>query len=137
MNGEQPQKKGTNVWLWAGCGCALLVGAAIAFVLFIVFVVFAAIRSADPYRDGVARAQADTRVQEALGTPVEPGWLVGGSIQTKNRSGDCDITVPLKGSKQSGVLRVIGTKDDGRWTYTTMQVTPASGPAIELLRDER
>lgn len=134
MNGEQPQKKGTNVWLWVGCGCALFIAAVVAFVLFIVFVVFAAIRSADPYKDGVARARADARVQEALGRPVEAGWLVGGSIHTENRSGDCDVTIPLNGSKQNGVLRVVGTKDAGRWTYTKMEVTPASGPPIDLLQ---
>ena len=71
MNGEQP-KKGTNPWLWAGCGCALLIAIAVAFVAFIVFVVFAAIRSADPYKHGVERARADVRVQEALCTPIEP-----------------------------------------------------------------
>ncbi|HEX6083805.1 MAG TPA: cytochrome c oxidase assembly factor Coa1 family protein [Thermoanaerobaculia bacterium] len=137
MNGEQPQKKGTNVWLWVGCGCALLVAGAVSVVLFIVFVVFAAIRSADPYRDGIARAQADPRVREALGAPIEAGWMVSGSIQTENRSGDCDISIPLNGSKQSGVLRVVGTKDGGRWTYTKMLVTPSAGPAIDLLNAGR
>jgi hypothetical protein len=133
MNGEQP-KKGTNPWLWVGCGCALLIAAVVTFVAVIVFGVFAAIRAADPYKDGVERARGDARVQQALGTPIEPGWLVGGSIQTKNRSGDCDITVPLNGSKQSATLRVVGTKDDGRWTYTKMLVTPAKGPPIDLLQ---
>ena len=120
-----------------GCGCALLVAGAVSVVLFIVFVVFAAIRSADPYRDGIARAQADPRVREALGAPIEAGWMVSGSIQTENRSGDCDISIPLNGSKQSGVLRVVGTKDGGRWTYTKMLVTPSAGPAIDLLNAGR
>lgn len=133
MNGEPP-KKGTNVWLWIGCGCGLLIALAVAMVLVIVTAVFGAIRSSDPYKAGVERAQGDARVQEALGRPVEPGWIVGGNIQTQNRSGDCDLTIPLKGSKQNGVLRVVGTKDDGRWTYTKMSVTPANGPAIDLLQ---
>ncbi|HYC91117.1 MAG TPA: cytochrome c oxidase assembly factor Coa1 family protein [Thermoanaerobaculia bacterium] len=133
MNGEQPKKKGTSPWLWVGCGCALLVAAAVTFVAVIVIGVFAAIRAADPYKDGVERARGDARVQEALGTPIEPGWMLSGSIQTQNRSGDCDITVPLNGSKQSATLRVVGTKDDGRWTYTKMLVTPETGPPIDLL----
>ena len=135
MNGEQPpqQKKGVNPWLWVGCGCALVAALAVAFVVFIVVVVFASIRAADPYKDGLQRARADARVQEALGTPIEPGWMLSGSIQTKNRSGDCDISFGLKGPKQSAELRVVGTKDEGRWTYTKMLVTPASGPPIDLL----
>jgi hypothetical protein len=132
MNGE-PQKKGTNPWLWVGCGCALLIAVVVAFVAFIVVVVFASIRASDPYKDGLERARSDARVQQALGTPIEPGWMVSGSIQTKNRSGDGDISFPLKGSKRSGTLRVVGTKDEGRWTYTKMLVTPASGPPIDLL----
>lgn len=134
MNGEQPQqKKGVNPWLWVGCGCALVTAMAVAFVVFIVVVVFASIRAADPYKDGLERARGDARVQEALGTPIEPGWMLSGSIQTKNRSGDCDIAFGLKGPKQSASLRVVGTKDEGRWTYTKMLVTPASGPPIDLL----
>ena len=133
---EPLKKKKTSPWVWVGCGCGAFLVAGIAFAAFIVFVVFAAIRSAEPYRDGVARAQADPRVIEALGAPVEPGWFVSGSINTHNRDGDCDISVPLKGAKQAGSLRVIGTKDDGRWTYTRMTVTPETGPPIDLLPAE-
>ena len=136
MNGEPlPQKKSTSPWVWVGCGCLAIVIAGVAFVAFLVFVVFAAMRSAEPYKDGLERARGDARVQQALGAPIEPGWLMSGSIQTKNRSGDCDISIPLEGSKQKGTLRVIGTKDDGRWTYTKMLVTPATGPPIDLLEE--
>ncbi|HVE70434.1 MAG TPA: cytochrome c oxidase assembly factor Coa1 family protein [Thermoanaerobaculia bacterium] len=136
MNGEPlppPRKKSTSPWIWVGCGCLIIIAGVLAFVAFVVFVIFAAIRSAEPYKDGLERARADARVQQSLGAPVEPGWFISGSIQTENRSGDCDITIPLKGSKQKGSLRVVGTKDDGRWTYTKMLVTPATGPPIDLL----
>ena len=131
MNGEP--KKATSPWVWVGCGCGLLLAGAIAFVAFIVFVVFASMRSAAPYQDGLAKARADARVQQALGAPVEPGWFMSGSIRTENRTGQCDISVPLNGSKQKGSLRVVGTKDEGRWTYTKMVVTPAAGAPIDLL----
>ena len=133
MNGEVQQKKSTSPWLWVGCGCAGLIAAGIAFVAFIVFVVFASIRASDPYKDGLERARGDARVQEALGTPIEPGWFVSGSIKTETGGGDCDFSIPLNGSKRSASLRVVGTKDGGRWTYSKMLVTPASGPPIDLL----
>ena len=133
MTAEPLQPKKTSPWVWIGCGCGVLLLGLAAFVAFITFIVFAALRSAEPYKDGVARAQADPRVRAALGAPVEPGWLVSGSIHTENRSGDCDLSIALKGSKQNGRLRVIGTKDDGRWTYTRMTVRPDSGPPIDLL----
>jgi len=135
MNGEpnELKKKPASPWVWAGCGCLALIGAGIAFVALIVFVVFAAIRSSEPYTEGLARARADARVQEALGAPIEPGWLLSGSIETKNRSGVCDITIPLNGSKQTGVLYITGTKIEGRWTYSKIRVVPASGPPIDLV----
>ena len=133
MNGEPQPKRGTSPWVWVGCGCLAIIGAGIAFVAFIVLFVFAAMRSSDPYKDGLQRARGDARVQEALGTPIEPGWFISGNIKTENNSGDCDVSVPLRGSKQKGTLRVVGTKDAGRWTYTKMVVTPANGPPIDLL----
>jgi len=131
MNGEPTRS--TRPWVWVGCGCGVLIAGAIAFVAFIVFVVFASFRSAAPYQDGLARARADARVQQALGTPIEAGWFLSGSIHTENRSGDCDISIPLNGTKQKGSLRVVGTRDEGRWTYTKMVVKPASGAPIDLL----
>ncbi|HUR79429.1 MAG TPA: cytochrome c oxidase assembly factor Coa1 family protein [Thermoanaerobaculia bacterium] len=135
MNGDPlaPPKRGTSPWVWVGCGCGAVIVAGIAFVAFIVFVVFAAMRSADPYKDGLERARGDARVQQALGTPIEPGWFLSGNIKTENNSGDCDIVIPLHGPKQKGSVRVVGTKDGGHWTYTKMLVTPASGPPIDLL----
>jgi Cytochrome oxidase complex assembly protein 1 len=133
---EPLKKKPTSPWVWVGCGCGALTVGILGFIAFIVFVVFAAIRSAEPYRDGVARAKADPRVIEVLGAPVEAGWYVSGSIRTQNRDGNCDISVPLNGSKQSGSLRVVGTKEDGRWTYTRMTVTPEAGPPVDLLPAE-
>jgi Cytochrome oxidase complex assembly protein 1 len=135
MNGEQQPKRSTSPWVWVGCGCAALIAGAIAFVVFIFVAVFGAIRASDPYKAGVARATNDARVQEALGAPVKPGWLIGGSINTKNRDGDCDLSVPLQGTKKSGVLRVVGTKSDGQWSYSRMEVSPSTGPAIDLLRE--
>ena len=135
MNGEplpQPKRK-TSPWVWVGCGCLAIIGAGIAFIAFIVLVVFATMRSSDPYKDGMERARGDARVQAALGTPIEPGWFISGNIHTQNNSGDCDVSIPLRGTKQKGTLRVVGTKDGGRWTYTKMLVTPATGPPIDLL----
>ena len=130
---NQPERKKISPWVWVGCGCGTLLVAFVAFIAFIVFVVFASIRSSEPYSTAVARARGDARVVEALGTPIETGWFVSGSIKTNNRDGECDLSVKLNGPKQSGYLRVVGTRDDGRWTYTRMTVTPKTGPVIDLL----
>lgn len=123
----------TSPWVWVGIGCGVLVVGMAAFVAFIVFVVFASMRSATPYKDGLARAQADPRVIEALGAPIEPGWFLSGSISTSGRSGKCDIDIPLKGSKQNGSLHVVGSREGGRWTYSRMLLTPDKGDPIDVL----
>jgi hypothetical protein len=127
----------TSPWVWVGIGCGVLFVGAVAFVAFIVFVVFASMRSSTPYKDGLARAQADVRVIEVLGAPVEPGMFVSGNIHTSGPSGTVDIDIPLKGSKQNGSLHVVGTKEGGRWTYTRMIMTPDRGEPIDLLGESR
>lgn len=127
----------TSPWVWVGVGCAVLFAGAVAFVAFIVFVVFAAMRSSDPYKDAMQRAQNDPRVMAALGTPIEPGWFISGSINTENRDGNANISIPISGPKQSASIHVAGTKEGGRWTYTRMIVTPATGPTIDLLDGPR
>ncbi len=124
-----------NPWIWVGCGCAVAAAGAIAFVAFIVFVVFASMRSSTPYKDALARAQSDPRVLEALGKPIEPGWFVSGNINTQNQSGNCDLDLPLRGSKQKGSVHVVGTKEGGRWSYSRMVMTPDRGEPIDLLEE--
>lgn len=127
----------TSPWVWVGLGCGVLVVGAVSFVAFIVFVVFAAMRSADPYKDGLQRAQHDPRVIEALGSPVEPGWFMSGSIKTENREGSANVSIPLHGPRGKASLYVVGTKHHGRWSYTEMTVTPEKGPEIDLMDQEQ
>jgi len=123
----------TSPWVWAGLGCAVLLAGAVAFVAFIVFVVAGAMRAGEPYKLALQRAQSDPRVIAALGTPIEPGWFVSGSINTQNQSGAVDINIPISGPKQSASIHVVGTKEGGRWSYSRMIVTPKTGPVIDLL----
>lgn len=123
----------TSPWVWVGLGCGVLIAAGIAFVAFIVFVVFASMRSSDPYKEALQRARNDPRVIATLGTPIEPGMFVSGSINTQNRSGNADISVPVHGPKAKGTIHVVGTKSEGRWSYTTMTFTPERGDPVDLL----
>lgn len=122
----------TSPWVWIGLGCGAMVVGSIAFGAFIVFIVFGALRSSQPYQDGLRAARADARVTDALGTPIKPGWLMTGSIKTVNDSGSANIMFTISGPKSDGAMRVIGTKADGHWTYTVMQFRPRIGRPIDL-----
>ena len=128
-----PEKKPKSPWFWVGIGCAAMTVAIIALAAFIFVVVFGAMRSSTPYREAVDRAKSDPRVIELLGRPIETGWFVSGSVNTQNRDGNATFDIPLTGPKGKATLRVEAIKKRGRWTYTEMIVTPASGPEIDLL----
>ena len=132
-NWQPPPRKSTSPWVWVGLGCTVAILCLVGFVAFVMFAAVTMLRTSDPYRDALARARGDARVIEALGTPIEPGWLASGSINTENRSGDCDLSIPISGPKGSASLHVVGTRDEGRWTYTRMTVTPKKGAPIDLL----
>ena len=123
----------TSPWVWVGIGCGAAVVGVVAFVAFIVFVVFASIRSATPYKDAITRAKSDPRVIAALGSPIEAGFWMTGSMKTENDSGSANITIPISGPKQSARIAIVGYKTAGRWSYTQMVVTPERGDPINLL----
>ena len=105
-----------------------------AFVAIVIFVVSHAMRANQPYKDVIARAQNDPRVIEALGAPVEPGWRVSGRIRTSRRRSHASLGIPLRGSRQSGSVFVVGTCEAGQqWSYHRMVVTPDRGEPIDLL----
>ena len=125
-------------WKWAvpvGCASILLVGC--LFVALMLTVIFGVIRSSDAYTGAVAAAQASPAVTEALGTPVETGFFVMGSINVSGTSGQADLTIPLSGPKGSGTLYAQATKSAGQWNYRVLKVAVAStGEEIDLLAEE-
>lgn len=139
-----PQSQATGCklgLLGCGLGCpAIALGCFTVFAAFafaIVWFVFALIRGSEPYATAVSKAQADTRVREALGTPVQTGWWVMGSMRTSGSSGKADLTIPLYGPKASGKLYVDGWKSAGKWSFRRMEVEVAGGGRIDLLGQPR
>jgi hypothetical protein len=79
------------------------------------------IKSSEPYKHAVAQAQSNAQVQAALGTPIEPGFFVAGSINLNNDAGTAQMAIPVKGPKGSGNVTVNATKSAGTWTYQTLE----------------
>jgi len=132
--GQQPppQKSGCLKWLAIGCSVIFVIG--IACVAVLVFVVFGAIKATDAYKNAVDRAISDPRVIAALGSPVEPGWWVKGSVNVDNDGGHANISFPISGPKGKAMVEAVATRNVDKWVYTKLQVHPDGGPPIDLLQ---
>lgn len=127
-----PQSKsGAKPFLWVSLGCGGCLIVAVLGIVALFGVVFGAMTSSKAYEQAMDAASNDPRVQEALGTPVEAGMFVTGSINLSGSSGDADLTIPISGPKGEGTVYVIGTKRAGEWTFTTLEAD-VGGERVDL-----
>jgi hypothetical protein len=126
-------------WKWVvPVGCATLVVLAAAAAAGLLWLVSLGVRSSGAYEEALEQARADCEVQAALGAPVEPGWLVSGSVNVTGPSGQADLAIPLKGPQSSGKLYLAATKTAGRWTFEVLEVeAPGRDDRIDLLAGDR
>ncbi len=128
----QPAKKsGCLKWGLIGCGSLLVLGA--IFCVVIVVVVFGAMKKSDVYQEALKRAQSDPAVTAALGTPIEAGLMVTGSVNVDSSGGHATLDFPISGPKGKGAVHAVATKAGEKWEYTELTVTPANGAKINLL----
>ena len=120
-------------WKWVvPAGCLTLALLAAAFVGVILMIIMAAMHSSDAYETTVRIAGSDARVQRALGTPVEGGFFVSGNVNVDNGRGTANVEVPLKGPNGKATVHVVGEKNGGEWTYSTMEFTGPAGERFDL-----
>jgi hypothetical protein len=104
-----------------------------AFVFFIVAIVFGALKSSDAYKMALARAKADPRVVNALGSPIKDGLFISGKTNVSGTSGQADLTVPISGPNGKGTLYFVASKFAGEWTFSKLMVTvEKTGEKIDL-----
>jgi len=90
----------------------------LVFAAAIVFFVFGLIKSSDAYQLGFAKASASPTVIAALGTPIEAGMFVSGSVKVSGPSGSAELSIPLHGPSGSGRVYLRAQKSLGEWTLT-------------------
>ncbi len=122
-------------WKWVlpvGCVGTLLVVAAL--IVSLAVALFSMFRSSDVYAGALEQAIRHPEVIAALGEPVEPGWMVSGSMSVTAASGEADLAIPLGGPNGKGVLYVVGEKSAGEWTFERLEVRIDGQPdRIDLL----
>ena len=93
-------------------------------------------KQSDAYRMALARAKADPRVMNALGSPIEDGFFVGGNTNVSGTSGHADINVAISGPKGKGRMYFVASKFAGQWTFSKLMVEIANtGQRIDLIED--
>lgn len=132
----RPHWWGRN-WKWfVPTGCLGMVLLAAAFGFFIVSIVFGAMKSSDAYKSALAKAKADPRVANALGSPITDGFFVGGQTNVNGTSGYADMNVPISGPKGKGTIYFVASKFAGKWTFSKLMVEVAdTGQRIDLIED--
>ena len=130
-----PKKRGAVLaWLFIGCASCLVLG--VGSLAGFVFVARSSIASTEPYKQAVARAEASAAAKDALGAPVEPGWILSGSVSLQSGgAGNADLSIPVHGSKAKGTLVVKATRKGGHWEYEAMRVDVDGGATVDLLTD--
>lgn len=129
----------TQSWLqrhWKGLLIAILgcvMAAVLALALAVVGLVMWSIRQSDVFRMALQRVRQDARVTQSLGTPIEPSWLVSGSMNIENDSGTANFSVGIHGPRQGGKLYLDARKRMGEWTFNSLTVKTAAGQKIDVV----
>jgi hypothetical protein len=103
-------------------GCLSIIAIIAGFIALLVFVVMGSIKSSDAYKLALEKAQQNPVVQQKLGTPIEGGTFVSGSINVSGTSGKADLTIPISGPKGKGAIYVDATKFAGEWKFNQLEV---------------
>jgi len=126
-----------RIWPWVviplGCFSVMLVCCG-GFTLLGISVL-GALKSSEPYRSGLERAQTNERVKEVLGEPIDANFIVQGNVSLNNNDGEADITFPVSGPKGAGQVHVQGTKTNGVWSYEEISITLEQGSEVIDLSD--
>ena len=134
---NQPRQRGwwgRNVFWVVPLGCLGVFCAIGALVICILFFVFSAVKSSDPYKNALAAANADTRVAQAIGSPITGGLFVSGSFNTSGPTGKADFAVPVKGPKGKATIFAVAAKSLGVWNFEALVVEIAeTHKRIDLL----
>lgn len=121
-------------WKWGlPVGCLAIVLLFAAFFGAVTYAVFGMMKNSDPYTLAMALARGNPVVTHALGTPVEEGWFVSGSIRESGPAGEAQLAIPLSGPKGKGTLYVEARRSLGQWSLRQLVFEAPDASRIDLL----
>jgi hypothetical protein len=122
-------------WKWlVPIGCLSSIIMLVGFVAVIITLVFGVMKSSDVYTQGLSRAQASPAVMQALGSPIQAGFFLSGTINVSGPSGNAEIAIPISGPKGRGTIYLVARRSAGEWSFSQLEVAlETSNTRINLL----
>jgi hypothetical protein len=112
-------RKVQRLWAWAG----LATVTALPTLLLVAFLGVGWIfKNSDVYAMSLDLVHKSPEVQQALGVPIEVGWMALGTIEITNQSGSAEISYSVSGPSLGGTVYVEGTRRLGQWTIEALIV---------------
>jgi cytochrome oxidase complex assembly protein 1 len=125
---------------------AVIIGGVVLFVLHqirpVINIPKAVIRDSlmldsEPYRHAVNLATQDSRVIEALGSPIKVGEVKHGIIRTEGEFGWATISIPLSGPHGRATANVVAQRSGGPWEYKRLDVVfEGKSKELDFLHDQ-
>jgi YD repeat-containing protein len=73
--------------------------------------------------EGLKQVESNPLAAELLGTPVQiQGSVKGDAKQDETGWHEIDLTIPVRGPKATGVIRISGGRESGPWKFTTEEL---------------
>lgn len=133
MTAPQPTWWSRN-WKWfVPTGCLTLILLFCLFLAFIFTVVMGSMKSSDAYKQAMSRARSNPEVMAKLGTPIEEGFFVTGSINVQNDTGNADLQIPISGPRGKAVIHAVAAKAAGQWQFSRLTVAIEGQSEVDLL----
>ncbi len=137
MPAAQPARKSwfSRNWLWVTIGSIVLLGFLGACSCGGFFMLlFGLIKNSEAYEMSFERVQSDPQIIETLGTPIEAGVFVTGSIHHgPGGSGSANIAYGISGPRGSADVTVEAIRSSGQWQLISLAVDIEDGERIELI----
>jgi len=90
-------------------------------------------KQSDAYKIALARAQTNSAVIEAIGSPISQIGIVSGNSNVNGPAGEVSLSIPLSGPKGKATLYVEAKKSADLWMFQTMVVKiEKTGERIDL-----
>jgi hypothetical protein len=83
----------------------------------------AELRDSDAYKLTMYTAETSPCVTNALGSPLEAGWIFAGGIEESSDEGSANIRIPIRGPRGKGNLDVQANKLNGNWRIDSLVFT--------------